>query len=778
MIGQILDSKYRIESQLGKGGMGTVYLATHIGTERPVAVKVIASEFMQRAEFVERFRREARAAGRLRHPNVVDVTDFGFAGTKTGDVAYLVMEYLDGCTLGEILEEEKQLPLQWTIDILEQVCSAVQEAHQQGIIHRDLKPDNIWLEPNQRGGFTVKVLDFGIAKLEETHLITADDSQEISQTVASTQIFEQKSTISDTNQTQTIADEQSSTRISESETLALTDSAKNVGSEAGTIIQSTEADLESGTAIFPSDQMQATTADDKNATKLNSDQIETDEEPEKISTGARSLTSNPSISNLTRVGAVLGTPLYMSPEQCRGENLSIKSDIYSLGIIVYQMLSGRTPFDGDYKKVMEAHKETEPPQLEAKKVSKKVREIVHASLHKMPENRPQTAEAFASKLRSESEGLGTLLRRALVLYSEGLPKFLLISLLLGIPSVFLTLVSIGLRFLLAFEVVSNSYFVGFISGSISLTIFFVQIFYSALLVGMTTWIIAQALATPLRPISIRATFRKAKERWKPLLGTVTLSTLLAILSIVGGLCIGVIVSLIIGLPIYYFTDNKIIPIIIGSVFGLAGLLIIGVGVTALVSLVAPSVMMESVRGIAAFKRSIELVRRAFGTVFATSLLVYIVPVALTIIVGLTINGMMKNFEKTENSVKPPVAEQTSEKKNDVYVQFNEDGFAIGDSTEKGDSDEKSMADKIRSTVKQGLFELIQLPIIILLSSFTSVITALLYFKTRQAGGETMVELLEQFEETEQPKSGWQKRVQKRVLQSGKLTSNKKVSSGN
>lgn len=94
------------------------------------------------------------------------MTDFGFAETEAGRVAYLVMEYLDGCTLGEILDEEKTLSLAWTVDILEQVCLAVTEAHRQGIIHRDLKPDNIWLAPNERGGYTVKVLDFGIAKLE------------------------------------------------------------------------------------------------------------------------------------------------------------------------------------------------------------------------------------------------------------------------------------------------------------------------------------------------------------------------------------------------------------------------------------------------------------------------------------------------------------------------------------------------------------------------------------------------------------------------------------
>src|SRR5438876_9169518 len=151
-LGQTLDGKYHIERELGSGGMGAVYLATHLGTERPVAVKIIAPQFMQRLEFVERFKREARAAGRLRHPNVVDVTDFGFARSGNESVAYLVMEYLDGCTLSDVLAEEDRLPLYWVVDIIEQVCAAVHEAHQQGIVHRDLKPDNIWLEPTAQGG--------------------------------------------------------------------------------------------------------------------------------------------------------------------------------------------------------------------------------------------------------------------------------------------------------------------------------------------------------------------------------------------------------------------------------------------------------------------------------------------------------------------------------------------------------------------------------------------------------------------------------------------------
>src|SRR5580765_189868 len=176
-VGQILDDKYRLERLLGRGGMGAVYLATHLGTERYVALKLITPQFMRNEEFVERFKREARAAGRLRHPNVVDVTDFGFSGSGHDRVAYLVMEYLDGCTLSDVLAEEDRLPLYWVADILEQVCAAVHEAHQQGILHRDLKPDNIWLEPNGLGGYRVKVLDFGIAKLAEaTDALPADNA--------------------------------------------------------------------------------------------------------------------------------------------------------------------------------------------------------------------------------------------------------------------------------------------------------------------------------------------------------------------------------------------------------------------------------------------------------------------------------------------------------------------------------------------------------------------------------------------------------------------------
>src|SRR5688572_32299064 len=167
-VGQVLDDKYRLERLLGQGGMGAVFLATHLGTARYVALKLIAPQFMRNEEFVERFKREARAAGRLRHPNVVDVTDFGFARVNNGQVAYLVMEYLDGCTLGDVLAEEKRLPLEWVADILDQVCSAVNEAHKRATTLRNRNPNNTGLEPNRLGGYRVKVLDFGIAKLGAT----------------------------------------------------------------------------------------------------------------------------------------------------------------------------------------------------------------------------------------------------------------------------------------------------------------------------------------------------------------------------------------------------------------------------------------------------------------------------------------------------------------------------------------------------------------------------------------------------------------------------------
>src|ERR1700722_7354336 len=165
MIGELLDAKYRIDKQLGAGGMGNVYLATHLGTTRVVAVKVIAPRWAAEPQFLARFQREAQACGRLRHPNIVNVTDFGIAKAANRDLPYLVMELLDGQTLSDFQKANPQINLMVIADLLDQIGLALSEAHRYGIVHRDLKPDNIWLEPNGRGGYTVKVLDFGVAKM-------------------------------------------------------------------------------------------------------------------------------------------------------------------------------------------------------------------------------------------------------------------------------------------------------------------------------------------------------------------------------------------------------------------------------------------------------------------------------------------------------------------------------------------------------------------------------------------------------------------------------------
>jgi serine/threonine protein kinase len=214
----IFEGKYRIEERLGEGGMGVVYRATHILMDRPVAIKFLHSDRLNSTLAVERFKQEARAAGRIHHPNATAVLDFGLAD----NIFYLVMEYLEGCTLRARMRAKGQLPNKEVSRIISQACEAVEVAHKCNIIHRDLKPDNIFLQQKE-GEEIVKVLDFGIAKL-----------------------------------------------------------------------------LQSGNQV----------------------------------------------SELT-TEAFMGTPYYMSPEQFQSDPLTPASDVYSLGIIIFEMLTGRRPFDGD-----------------------------------------------------------------------------------------------------------------------------------------------------------------------------------------------------------------------------------------------------------------------------------------------------------------------------------------------------------------------------------------------------------------------------------------------
>ncbi len=161
VVGSLIGGRYQVKRLRGEGGMGRVYEAEHIEIGKRVALKILHPGYSQTPDLVERLRREARAASRIGHPNVVDVTD---SGTTDDGAFYFVMEYLEGRELGEIIFEEKGMQLQRAIGITVQICRALQAAHKAGVIHRDLKPENVLLVERDGQKDFVKVLDFGIAK--------------------------------------------------------------------------------------------------------------------------------------------------------------------------------------------------------------------------------------------------------------------------------------------------------------------------------------------------------------------------------------------------------------------------------------------------------------------------------------------------------------------------------------------------------------------------------------------------------------------------------------
>jgi serine/threonine protein kinase len=286
MIGRTLDEKYRLDERLGTGGMGTVYRATHLLIDRPVAIKLLNPRYVGDEEAQVRFRREARAAGRIQHTNAVTVTDFG---RTTDGFVYIVMELLEGRTLRDVLAHDAPLDTARAVSMMLQTAAAVGAAHDAGVIHRDLKPANIFVVQRKDAPPYIKVLDFGIAKLAADAL---DDD--------------------DTN-------------------------------------------------------------------------------------------------TLTQVGAMIGTPRYMSPEQCDGAKLTPASDVYSLGIILYEMLTGTTPFNGTSPLAIAVKHSSSPPRSPREFVATipaAIEEIVLHALEKKPENRPPDANAFRSELYKVAERLG------------------------------------------------------------------------------------------------------------------------------------------------------------------------------------------------------------------------------------------------------------------------------------------------------------------------------------------------------------------------------------
>ncbi len=299
----VIDGKYKLLSCLGKGGMGAVYRATHLHLGRTVAIKTLLQDYANSdATAVSRFNREARAAAAVQHPNVVGVSDFGMT---PDNVRYLVMEYVEGRPLNEIIHREAPMQPERVLKIMKQVCAGVGAAHALNLIHRDLKPANIMVtEP------------LGTNNLENYGLVFAESNPNLGQS-----------------------------------------------------------------GDVPAGELTAKVLDFGLAKILN-DEILGDDKTD-LKTG------------------IMGTPFYMSPEQCSSKPVDFRSDIYSLGIILYQMLTKEVPFKGDsFGAIVTGHLMNPPPSIRSRNpaVSDALEGVVLRAMSKNPANRQQSAALLGLEL--------------------------------------------------------------------------------------------------------------------------------------------------------------------------------------------------------------------------------------------------------------------------------------------------------------------------------------------------------------------------------------------
>jgi serine/threonine-protein kinase len=276
LLGQTLSGRFLLEELVGQGGMGRVYRARHLGLNAPVALKLLKPSLLGDPTLVGRFEREAAAASRLHHPNVVSVLEFGSTGPD--GTLFIAMEYVEGIDLRVVLRDEWPLPEARLCHLLAQVLAALGEAHARHVIHRDLKPENIMVVKDLDEGERVKVLDFGIAKILDGNLPA-----------------------------------------------------------------------------------------------------------------------------LTRNDVVCGTPQYMAPEQATGAGLDARSDLYAVGVILYQLCTGRLPFDGANAMDVLTQHVNDLPQAPRQRsphvsISEPMERLILRALEKDPARRPQSAEAFRELL--------------------------------------------------------------------------------------------------------------------------------------------------------------------------------------------------------------------------------------------------------------------------------------------------------------------------------------------------------------------------------------------
>ncbi len=302
-------------------------------------------------------------------------------------------------------------------------------------------------------------------------------------------------------------------------------------------------------------------------------------------------------TELTRMGAIIGTPLYMSPEQCAAKPLDARSDIYSLGVIAYQMLAGDPPFTGPTQAVIRNHIKTPPPELRerAKKISKRAAQIVMKALEKDPSKRPQTAAAFANQLRAQAEGIGSLYRRAFALYSTYFPQFIKLSLIAHAPVILATILLMALMlFEDSLPKGMSGARIAVIAGMGLVGLFQVVAYFlaAATISGMTAIIVTQLEAAPLRPLEVRTAFSILQRRWWPFLRTAL---------------------------------NVTIRIMLGFIL----LVIPGIVMQIRYALYAPVVLVEGLEKKAALRRARELAARSWRTVIIVSILQFVIPLVIS-----------------------------------------------------------------------------------------------------------------------------------------------------
>jgi hypothetical protein len=318
----------------------------------------------------------------------------------------------------------------------------------------------------------------------------------------------------------------------------------------------------------------------------------------------------------------MGTPLYMSPEQCGGGYVDTRSDIYSLGVIAYQMLAGEPPFAGPTSTVMRAHREQQPQHLRErseKKIPKRVAGVVMSALSKSPAERPQTAFAFASALRGESEGIGALYRRAFSLYSEYFPKFVKLSFIAHIPVIVTTVLLIAVSIAevkmppvtLTQKIFMTCALV--IVGILKVVSLFIA---GAVISGSTAVIITQLSAAPLRPVQVRTAIRMLRKRWRPFLKTMLMVTW---------------------------------RILLGMILVIPGLIVMVRYI-----LYAPVVLIEGLEKKPAMRRARELASRSWRTIIIVTILQILIPSIISGILGGLIGA---SFKVNRNALSYRIFEQ-------------------------------------------------------------------------------------------------------------------------